>query len=360
MPTASSRSARDYLTSAERSLPLEHTIDPGFVNRRAVETILGQSGMAVVDGMTKSLPSLPEWAQYVRVDHIYKDVLLEVCKHNRVPTLSQVLAAGQALMFCSTESVLACREVFDATRVASEIQPAGKSSYGVKLEYSTKFVSSDTLRMELHKGCELSIVATFIRQDGNCLVFRPLVMGSPWLRTQDPEWTDKVRWWNRDFFEHFIEDFDEFTKVRDVQKPDSIEAMRAVPEKGFKACLAKLLGDRTTKDWGGEQSDHYTANIHLGGRRTTGAFLLKGPAKFAPMKLNHLGKNNDQIYRLAQDPAEVLFVQHSHDITAPVRATLRAFAVQPGRARRYCLIDGRDSLWLLNAYKLLNEAMRAD
>jgi len=26
-----------------------------------------------------------------------------------------------------------------------------------------------------------------------------------------------------------------------------------------------------------------------------------------------------------------------------VRATLRSFAVQPSRARRYCLIDGRDS-----------------
>jgi len=29
----------------------------------------------------------------------------------------------------------------------------------------------------------------------------------------------------------------------------------------------------------------------------TAAFLLKGPARFAPMGLNHLGKNNDQIVR---------------------------------------------------------------
>jgi len=29
----------------------------------------------------------------------------------------------------------------------------------------------------------------------------------------------------------------------------------------------------------------------------TAAFLLKGPARFVPMGLNHLGKNNDQIVR---------------------------------------------------------------
>jgi hypothetical protein len=49
-----------------------------------------------------------------------------------------------------------------------------------------------------------------------------------------------------------------------------------------------------------------SAHVHLGERRTTAAFLLKGPAggkKFAPMRLNHLGRNNDQIYRLAQESA---------------------------------------------------------
>jgi hypothetical protein len=75
------------------------------------------------------------------------------------------------------------------------------------------------------------------------------------------------------------------------------------------------------------------------------------------MSLNHLGKNNDQIYRLSQEPANVLFVQHCHDILPAVRATLRAFAVQPGKPRRYCLIDGRDSLRLLRAYGMLDKAL---
>ena len=75
------------------------------------------------------------------------------------------------------------------------------------------------------------------------------------------------------------------------------------------------------------------------------------------MSLNHLGKNNDQIVRLAHEPADVLFVQHCHDILPSVRETLRAFAVQPNRPRRYCLIDGRDSLRLLNAYGLFERAV---
>ena len=165
-------------------------------------------------------------------------------------------------------------------------------------------------------------------------------------------------WEAQTHFENLIEDFDQFKKIANVDKPTSVEPMRHVSEFAFKSCLAKILGDPTKKDWGGEMSDHFTGNLNLvGGRRVTGAFLLKGPAKFRPMTLNQLGKNNDQIFRLSQEPADVLFVQHCHEIESAVRATLRAFAVQPGRPRRYCLIDGRDSLWLLQAYGLYDEAV---
>jgi hypothetical protein len=133
--------------------------------------------------------------------------------------------------------------------------------------------------------------------------------------------------------------------------------MRVVSEAALKACLAEILGDAAAKDWGGESSDYYSAHIRLSGRRLTSAFLLKGPARFEPMNLKHLGKNNDQIVRLSDEPADVLFVQHCHDILPAVRKTLRAFAVQPFLPRRYCLIDGRDSLKLLRAYGLYDKAV---
>jgi len=358
MPSAE-KSLRETLSPEERARPLEHTIDPGFVHRRAIEAVIGQSGMKAIDGMASRLPaSLPDWERHLRTDHIYKDVLVKFCEVNGVPTLGELLAAGHGHLFCSTEHLLPCPEVLDSERVSSEIEPAGVSDYRIVLEFSTKHITSDTLRSDLSRGARLvSVIAVFNRKEGDCLFFRPLLMGWPWLRTEKPDWSAEIMWWGFDFFENFVEDFDEFSEVRYVPKPDSFEPMRNVSEESFKRCLAKILKDRTTNDWGGEQSDHYTAHLHLNGRRTTGAFLLKGPAKFTPMTLNHLGKNNDQIYRLAQEPAEVLFVQHCHDITPPVRATLRAFAVQPGRTRRYCLIDGRDSLWLLRAYDLLDEAL---
>ena len=165
-------------------------------------------------------------------------------------------------------------------------------------------------------------------------------------------------WFRYQHFENYIEDFDEFAKVRDVKTPKSCELMRKISETAFKQCLTKILGDEASKDWGGESSDHFTQHIHLKGKRLTAAFLLKGPARFGPMGLNKLGKNNDQIVRLSHEPAEVLFVQNCHEILPQVHETLRAFTVQPGQPRRYCLIDGRDSVRLLRAYGLLQHALK--
>ena len=76
------------------------------------------------------------------------------------------------------------------------------------------------------------------------------------------------------------------------------------------------------------------------------------------MTLTHLGKNNDQIVRLSHEPAEVLIVQHAHEIRSAVRETLRAFATSLGTVRRrYCLIDGADSLRILQAYGKLDHAL---
>lgn len=74
------------------------------------------------------------------------------------------------------------------------------------------------------------------------------------------------------------------------------------------------------------------------------------------MGLNNLGKNNDQSFRVAQGSADILFVQHRHEITSPVSETLRVFAVQPGRPRYY-LVYGYDSLRLLQTYDELDRAI---
>lgn len=352
------RSIRDYLTPDQRALPVEATIDPGFVNRRRIQTYVGLEGMRVVDDFIQRLPTLPEWMREVRIDHIYKDVFLEFCRVNNVPTLLDVLSAEQGRLISSTVRAAPCRNFYDVERAVTRCVPAGGSRYRVELRYSTNQVRADTLKSRLHQGtARLAVVAELHEVSGVRLIFDPLLMGFPWLRISDPEWQDRVMWWSRDFFEHFVEDFDEFSKVTKISRPRDVSPMKKVSERGFKWALGEILGDETVKDWRGETSDHFTS-LHLRGKRVTAAFLLKGPARFAPMGLNHLGKNNDQILRLAREPAEVLFVQHCHAILPTVRETLRTFAVRPYGARRYCLIDGRDSLRILKAYDLYDDAVK--
>lgn len=349
---------RDNSSTESRAIELKYTIDPGFVNRRLVQTVIGDNGMRFVDQLIKEIPSLPEGLREGRINHAYSKVMLEFCRAIEVKTLGQIIASGNGHLFCSTEQVEPCQgDIYHSPRLKSVISPQGNSEYSIVLEYSTEHILSDTLKAELQQGACLAIIAKIRGKEGNTLYYHPLVIGGPWMSHDDTKIAEWAAWEAKVHFENFIEDFDEFSKVRNVDKPKNFEPMKHISEAAFKTCLAKIIGDSTKKDWGGEMSDHFTSQIHLTGQRLTGAFLLKGPSQFRPMNLNHLGKNNDQIFRLSQEPADVLF-QHSHNIESAVRATLRAFAVQPGRPRRYCLIDGLDSLWLLQSYNLYDEALK--
>ncbi len=346
-----------HTNSEERSLDLYHTIDPGLVNRRKIQTLLGANGMSIIDEQINRMPKENNALDDIRIDHIYTDVILAFCKANKIKTLSEVLSSECGTLFCSTEEFAPCVDIYKEDRTIAKIKPKGNYELNIEVHFTTKRVTSDTMRYQLHKGETLSIIAELNKKEGNKLIFHPYIIGAPWLHTEDKNWAGKVIWWNKYFYENFIEDFDEFKKVKDIEDPKDFEVMKNISEKAFKLCMSEILGDKTQKDWGGETSDHYTTHIRLNGKRIKGAFIFKGPAKFAPMELNHLGKKNDQIYRLTKEPADIFFVQHCHEINQAVRETLRAFAVQPANPRRYCLIDGRDSLRILIAYNLLDKAL---
>ena len=314
--------------------------------------------MKFIDINIKNLPDLPEWQKSVRIDHIYVEAVLVFCRSLGVQTLQQNLYARSGQLVCSLERLGPCAAVYNKSRVISEWIRPENIDFSVQFQYSTAHIHSDTARSRLYDGNHVfAIVAELLQLDGELAIFDPLVMGAPWLRAKEEIPTFDIMWYGYNFFENFVEDFDEFTKVKETSVPSDVEPMRHISENAFKQCLAEILGDAVHNDWGGETSDFYTAHIHLNGKPQTAAFLLKGPARFTPMSLNHLGKNNDQIVRLAKEPVGVLFVQHCHDVTPPVRETLRAFAVQPGNPRRFCIIDGRDSSRLLKAYDLYDKAL---
>lgn len=141
----------------------------------------------------------------------------------------------------------------------------------------------------------------------------------------------------------------------DISGADALPFMKTVPELQVKQILAQVLGEPVIpKDWGGEQSDLWTTRLRVNGKPHTAAFLLKGPAggRFSrPMTIGMLGKNGDQIQRLASTPAEVLVVQHCHEIRPEVVAMLRGLASDFRNIRRYMVIDGYDSYAILKHTK---------
>lgn len=157
--------------------------------------------------------------------------------------------------------------------------------------------------------------------------------------------------------EVFPEDIDSFSAIRTAPKvkKEELEVLREIPEQEIKGAFAQIIGEETVpKDWGGENSDLYSTNLELRGRRVSTAFLFKGPAggrKFREMQISDLGKNGDQIVRLCNEPADLLIVQHCHLIGSGVRSTLRAFCNQVHGPRQYCLLSGLDTLRLLKAYE---------
>ena len=180
----------------------------------------------------------------------------------------------------------------------------------------------------------------------------PWVMADPLVDLFQPHSVIGGQWQNR--LEIHPDQIDNFSRIRDVPPPRSkkeLERLRDIPEQEVKRAIAEIIGEQEIpKDWGGEKSDLFSSWVAIEGERISTAFALKGPAKFHPMTMADLGKNGDQINRLFNEPADLLVLQHCHEITTPVRDTMRAFAQRMGNPRLFCLINGYDTLRLLQAY----------
>lgn len=150
-----------------------------------------------------------------------------------------------------------------------------------------------------------------------------------------------------------IEEFSRFTNA-DIKNADEwISYMCKVSENTIKENFCKILKDVSKKDWAGELNDHFSILHYLKDSYNT-SFLFKGPSgssKFREMKMKDLGKNSDQIVRLFQTNADLMVLQHCHQIGEDVRQTMIAFAFE--REKKYCIIDGKDTYRLFKAYDLV-------
>jgi hypothetical protein len=187
----------------------------------------------------------------------------------------------------------------------------------------------------------LGQVATVCR---HAVELRPLAIATLLLAPPPGQWAPD---WQRIHPRH-VDQWAHVDWDRDV--PDECLArLRAVPEGQIKEALAALLGEPVVPaDWGGEINDLYTSRLLVDGRQHSAAFLLKGPARFSPMTIGHLGKNGDQLTRLGTSPAEVLVLQHCHYIRPEVIAYLRDVSSNFRHVRRYLVLDGPDTYRLMS------------
>lgn len=161
--------------------------------------------------------------------------------------------------------------------------------------------------------------------------------------------------------EVFATQIDAFKSAARINTPTARELGRLedISEVAIKEAFATILGEPfVPKDWGGERSDLTTSQLTIEGSRMVAAFAFKGPARFGPMTVAHLGKNGDQIFRLFSEPADIVVLQHCHEITQPVRAHMRAFATSIHNPRPFCLIDGAETVRILKANNVLGYKSR--
>ena len=329
---------KEHSSTKLRTCSPYHHIDPGFINRRKILSVFGEPYIKAFEKYRSN--DTDHFAQ-LRNDHLMVQLCMDLCKSLGVKSLSKALIEdpGIGQLICSTEELEGNKDVWTEIRAFNEVLVPFEYEKQIFLEYSTQHIFSDTTRSELSEGTTNSILGEIREISENKITIHPLIIGAPtYDHPKNGELVQELSFNGWDQYEVFPEDIEEFSKIKDieVEEPaDWIKVMKSLPEKDVKAKIAEILGDLTKKDWGGEQNDHYSSGLTLGDNRTTAAFLLKGPAKFEEMQPRHLGKNADQIYRLAACPANLLIVQHCHDIGEAVRATLRAFAVTPheiGRA----------------------------
>ncbi|MCG8038558.1 MAG: hypothetical protein JAZ19_16150 [Candidatus Thiodiazotropha taylori] len=344
---------RDSSTTEIRTCSPFHYIDPGLINQRKIFSIFGATFLEVYD---KNRSTGTDHLSALKNDHLLVSMCIDLCKNLAVKSLSKAIIEGPGIgqLVCSTEQLHGNENVWSEDRCRNKIVVPFDYTKDVYIEYSTEHIFSSTTKSELSEGTTNSLIGEIRNIDDKKIVIHPLIIGAPtYDHPRNNDLIEQLVWSGWDQYEVFPEDIKEFSQIKyldDTGPSEWVEYMRSLPEQTVKEKIAEILGDTTKKDWGGELNDHFSANLTLGHKRTTGAFLLKGPARFEEMQPRHLGKNADQIYRLSNSPANLLVVQHCHTIGEAVRATLRAFAVTPHDPRYYCLLDGQDTFRLLKAY----------
>jgi hypothetical protein len=347
-------------------VPLDYDLTCWYLNVRRVMELVGVNSI---------IPDLKTIVAIGQIDDpLRKEALLAVLKNsltqwlrqNNPPTLGQMLIQGSLrpnVLFTHYSNYFCkgSRQTSEALRKGKPTVPQieayskldeFRSGQRVTFHFHHEHLTSNSSWTELEGQRRLLILGAPTRITKQVIEAIPWVIADPLtnlfakLSPVGSHWSTRL--------ELFVDLIDNFNRARDIvrsPKKKDLDLLRAVPEVDIKNAFAEIIGEPTVpKDWGGERSDLFTTCVKLDGQRISTAFAFKGPAQFHPMTVADLGKKGDQIDRLFSEPADLLILQHCHEITPPVRGMMRAYAQQMGNPRLFCLIDGYDTIRILRAY----------
>lgn len=350
----------------DHSVPADYDLTCWYLNVRRVIELVGAGELLPQIGRIDTLAQVDDATRKSIVLGILKQSLTAWMHGANVPTLGQLLVQGKltaGAMFTHYDRYFCkgLRETYAALEKRRTSVPPAKAyakldSFQQDLRLSFRFrhdhLTSNSSWSELSGQRRLLVLGMVTEITGNRIEAIPWVIADPFPSFTRPSTIVGKNWTSR--LEVHVDSIDNFARVRNVRPPPrkDLEQLKEVPEAAIKGAFAEIIGEQTVpKDWGGEVSDLFSTWVSVDGERVSTAFAFKGPAKFRPMTMADLGKNGDQINRLFREPAGLLVLQHCHEITAPVRDTMRAFAQQMNNPRLFCLVNGYDTIRLLRAYR---------
>lgn len=329
-----------------------------YLNARRISEITGVTPVAPLG------PPDSHTARTAKLNHL-KNAAVAWMKANGVMPLEVLLAEGKlgpGAVFTHHSNFFfsGLSKVAEAQRKGKPVkQPASayskldewRSGGVLEFEFHNEHLASDSSWHELAGQRRKLVLGLVTDIQGSRIKCTPYVIANvvnPHSRMPG----DGGSWYNH--LEVHVSQIDSFEKAQVIQDrltTASLSPLKNVAEADIKAAFAEIINEpMVPKDWGGEASDLFSSRVVLDGQRISTAFLLKGPAKYHPMTPADLGKNGDQIGRLFSEPADLLILQHCHEVTVAVRKQMRAYAQQMGNPRRFCIIDGYDTLRILTAY----------
>lgn len=285
----------------------------------------------------------------------------ELLKGGKIPSLTRLFAAQgpqENALIASLWGVFTFRGVSEALMREQQGKakkpasfsatiPLGDAEYQLSGELSNDHMFSDTTARALSNKRRVLMVGRFEQREGQIEV-EPYIIGD---MLEDVGSGFRLSWGQRArAYPGIIDSFAKISEVR-ASTPAELKTLLTVPEEDIKHAFAAIIGEPfVPKDWGGEKSDLQTSHVHIEGQPASAAFIFKGPSLRGEMHPANMGKRGDQLVRAFDEPVDLIVIQHCHKIANSVVRLAEALAVDAVRPRRYCIIDGEDTVRILKAY----------